>query len=273
MSVVEAVILGLIQGLAEFLPISSSGHLTLGQMFLGLQEVPMTLDILLHLGTLIAVFIIYWKKIFRWIAHPFTSELKYVVLATIPTVVVALLLGDFIDRLFEGAFLGVSFLMTSFVLILGESVNRLRQNKHKKVTAADALVMGCMQAVAIAPGLSRSGSTICGGMFSGLTRKRAADFSFLMSIPAILGSAVLDLKDMYDEAEVLGVSLGTQFLSVIEALGGWLPVLVSVAVAAVSGLIAIKLMLKIVKRVGMRWFAVYTFLLGAGMIAYEFFKA
>ena len=97
------------------------------------------------------------------------------------------------------------------------------------------------------------------------------DFSFLMSIPAILGSAVLDLKDMYDQAEVLGVSFTTQFMSVIETLGGWLPVLVSVAVAAVSGLIAIKLMLKIVKKVGMRWFAVYTFLLGLGMIAYQMF--
>lgn len=269
MSVIEAAILGLIQGLAEFLPISSSGHLTLGQMFLGLQEVPVTLDILLHLGTLIAVFIVYWKKIFRWIAHPIASELKYVVLATIPTVIAALLLGDFIDKLFEGAYLGVSFLLTSFVLILGEAVNRLRVNKHKKVNAVDALVMGCMQAVAIAPGLSRSGSTICGGMFSGLTRKRAADFSFLMSIPAILGSAVLDLKDMYDQAEVLGVSFGTQFMSVIETLGGWLPVLVSVAVAALSGLIAIKLMLKIVKKVGMRWFAVYTFLLGIGMLGYQ----
>ncbi len=269
MSVIEAEILGLIQGLAEFMPISSSGHLAVGQMFLGLRDVPMTLSILLHLGTLIAVFVVYWKKIFRMIAHPIASELKWVILATIPTVIAALLLGDFIDQLFEGAYLGVSFLLTSFVLILGESVNRLRVNKHKKVTAADALIMGCMQAVAIAPGLSRSGSTICGGMFSGLTRKRAADFSFLMSIPAILGSAVLDLKDMYDEAQLLGVEFSVQFMSVIESLGGWMPVLVGVVVAAVSGILAIKLMLAVVKKVGMRWFAVYTFLMGAFMIGYQ----
>ncbi len=269
MTNLDAFILGLIQGLAEFLPISSSGHLTLGQMFLGVADVPMTLDILLHLGTLVAVFAVYWRRIFNMILHPFTSELKWVALATVPTVIAALLLGDFIDALFEGAYLGVSFLLTSFVLILGESVNRLRRNKHKKVTWSDALVMGCMQAVAIAPGLSRSGSTICGGMFSGLTRKRAADFSFLMSIPAILGSAVLDLKDMYDEAEVLGVSLGNQFMTVIEQMGGWIPVAISVATAAVSGFLAIKLMLKIVKKVGMRWFAVYTFLLGLGMIGYQ----
>ena len=271
MSVIQALILGLIQGLAEFLPISSSGHLTLGQMFFNLNDIPMTLDILLHLGTLIAVFAVYWKKIWNMIAHPIHSELKWVVVATIPTVIAALLLGDFIDKLFEGAYLGFSFLLTSFVLVLGEAVNRLRTRKHKKVNFMDALVMGCMQAVAITPGLSRSGSTICGGMFSGLTRKRAADFSFMMSIPAILGSAVLDLKDMFDEAGEMGVSFGAQFAERIAEMGGVVPVLVAVITAAVSGYLAIKLMLAVVKRFGMRWFAVYTFLLGAFMIAYQMF--
>ena len=269
MTDVQAFILGLIQGLAEFLPISSSGHLTLGQMFFDLNEVPMTLDILLHLGTLIAVFAVYWKRIWNMIVHPIASELKYLILATIPAVAAALFLGDFIDQLFEGAYLGFSFLMTSFVLVLGEAVNRLRTRKHKQVNALDAIVMGCMQAVAIAPGLSRSGSTICGGLFTGLTRRRAADFSFLMSIPAILGSAVLDLKDMFDEASAAGISFGAQFVERIAEMGGAVPVLIAVGTAAVSGFLAIKLMLKIVKKVGMRWFAVYTFLLGAFMIAYQ----
>ncbi|MBQ2956073.1 MAG: undecaprenyl-diphosphate phosphatase [Clostridia bacterium] len=275
MTELQAFILGLIQGLAEFLPISSSGHLTLGQMFFGLSDVPMTLDILLHLGTLLAVFVVYWKRIWNMIVHPIASELKYLILATIPAVLAALFLGDFIDRLFEGAYLGFSFLLTSFVLVLGEAVNRLRPrtSKHKQVNAVDAIVMGCMQAVAIAPGLSRSGSTICGGMFSGLSRKRAADFSFLMSIPAILGSAVLDLKDMYDEASAIGISFGTQFIERIVEMGGAIPVIIAVATAAISGFLAIKLMLKIVKKVGMRWFAVYTFLLGAFMIAYQMFFA
>ena len=269
MTEIQAFILGLIQGLAEFLPISSSGHLTLGQMFFNLNDVPMTLDILLHLGTLLAVFAVYWRRIVRMIIHPIASELKYLILATIPAVLAALFLSDFIDQLFEGAYLGFSFLLTSFVLVLGEAVNRLRVSKHKKVNALDAIVMGCMQAVAIAPGLSRSGSTICGGMFSGLTRRRAADFSFLMSIPAILGSAVLDLKDMYEEASAAGISFGTQFVERIAEMGGAVPVLIAVATAAVSGFLAIKLMLAIVKKIGMRWFAVYTFLLGAFMIAYQ----
>lgn len=267
----QAFILGLIQGLAEFLPISSSGHLTLGQKFFGLTAVPMTLDILLHLGTLAAVLIVYRRRIWNMIVHPIASELKYLVLATIPTVIVALLLGDWIDQLFvgDGNYLGFSFLLTSFVLVLGEAVNRLRTSKHKQVNGGDALVMGCMQAVAILPGLSRSGSTICGGMFSGLTRRRAADFSFLMSIPAILGSAVLDLKSLYEEAETAGVAFGAQFAARMAELGGAIPVLIAVVTAAVSGFLAIKLMLKIVKRVGMRWFAAYTFLLGAFLIAYQ----
>lgn len=265
----QAFILGLIQGLAEFLPISSSGHLTLGQMFFGLSEVPMTLDILLHVGTLLAVFAVYWRRIWNMVLHPFASELKWLVVATLPTVAAALLLGDIIDQLFAGNYLGYSFLITSFVLVAGEAVNRLRTRKHKQVGFMDALIMGCMQAVAIAPGVSRSGSTICGGMFTGLTRRRAADFSFLMSIPAILGSAVLDLKDMYDEASAVGISFGTQFIERIAEMGGAIPVIIAVATAAVSGFLAIKLMLKIVKKVGMRWFAVYTFLLGAFMIAYQ----
>ena len=121
------------------------------------------------------------------------------------------------------------------------------------------------------PGLSRSGSTICGGMFSGLTRRRAADFSFLMSIPAILGSAVLDMKDLFDEASAAGLSFGAQFAARIAEMGGAVPVLIAVATAAVSGFLAIKLMLRIVKKVGMRWFAAYTFLLGAFMIMYQLF--
>ena len=103
MTEIQAFILGLIQGLAEFLPISSSGHLTLGQMFFNLNDLPMTLDILLHMGTLLAVFAVYWKRIFNMIVHPIASELKYLVLATIPAVLAALFLGDIIDKLFEGA--------------------------------------------------------------------------------------------------------------------------------------------------------------------------
>ena len=124
MSNIQAFILGLVQGLAEFLPISSSGHLTLLQMFFGINEAPLALDVLLHFGTLIAVLIVYWKRIVNMILHPLKSELKWLIVATIPAVIAALLLNDLIDAAFKGEYLGYCFLLTSFVLLLGESINR-----------------------------------------------------------------------------------------------------------------------------------------------------
>ena len=267
MSNIQAFILGLVQGLAEFLPISSSGHLTLLQMFFGIEEAPLALDILLHLGTLAAVLVVYRERIWDMICHPLDSDLKWLVLATIPAVLAALFLDDWIDKLFAGNFLGLSFLLTSFVLILGETINRLRAKCHRHVRWFDALIMGCAQAVAIAPGLSRSGCTISAGMASGLSRKSAADFSFLMSIPAILGSAVLSLKDIYDASLMSGQSFGAEFAALVNQMGGAVPILVGVVTAAVAGFLAIKLMLLIVKQIGIRWFALYTFLLGAILIA------
>lgn len=267
MSNIQALILGLVQGLAEFLPISSSGHLTLFQMFFGIEEAPLALDVLMHFGTLIAVLFVYRQRIINMICHPFKSELKWLVVATIPAVLAALFLNDWIDAAFQGDYLGYCFLLTSFVLLLGESISRFRERKHKRVQWYDAVIMGCAQAVAIAPGLSRSGCTIAAGMGSGLSRKRAADFSFLMSIPAILGSAVLSLKDVYDASQAAGTSFGMEFSALVAQLGGVVPILIGVATAAVSGFLAIKLMLALVKQAGMRVFAVYTFLLGAFLIA------
>ena len=146
MSNIQAFILGLVQGLAEFLPISSSGHLTLLQMFFGIEEAPLALDVLLHFGTLIAVLIVYRKRIVNMIMHPLKSELKWLIVATIPAVIAALFLGDLIDAAFKGDCLGYCFLLTSFVLLLGESINRFRAKKHKHVTWYDALIMGCAQA-------------------------------------------------------------------------------------------------------------------------------
>lgn len=236
-------------------------------MFFDIEEAPLALDVLLHIGTLLAVLFVYRERIINMICHPFKSELKWLVVATIPAVLAALLLDDWIDAAFKGDYLGYCFLLTSFVLLLGESINRFREKKRKRVAWYDAVIMGCAQAVAIAPGLSRSGCTIAAGMAGGLSRRRAADFSFLMSIPAILGSAVLSLKDIYDAAQVAGTSFGAEFSALIVQLGGILPVLIGVVTAAVSGFLAIKLMLALIKQAGMRVFAVYTFLLGAFLIA------
>ena len=256
MNTLEAFILGAVQGLTEFLPISSSGHLLLLEKLMGISTEGgdlLLLNILMHFGTLVAVFAVYWKRIWNMILHPFTSELKWLVVATIPAVIAALVV-DFSDA-FEGKFIIWSFYLTSIVLVAGTAMNkRRRRNRtlHKSVRWYDAVAMGVMQAVAILPGLSRSGSTISGGVASGLSRKRAADFAFLMSIPAILGSAVLELKDVIFGDATYALQL--------------LPTIVGVLAAAVFGLIAIKGFLALIRRISMNVFAVYTFLLGTFLL-------
>ena len=265
---IQAFLLGLVQGLAEFLPISSSGHTTLLQMFFGLEEAPEILNVLLHMGTLLVVLIVYRRRVWNMIRHPFRSELKWLILATLPTVAAALTIKDKLEATFgDVKYLGYLFVFTSFVMLVGEAVNRLRDKKHKPVRWYDALVMGCMQVLAILPGVSRSGSTISGGMITGLSRKRAVDFSFLMAIPAILGSAVLEGKHIYDMAEAEGVELTAKLGELVQGMGGAVPLVIGVATAAVSGFLAIRLMLRIVRHIGLRWFAAYTFLLGAFLIA------
>ena len=256
MNTLQAFILGVVQGLTEFLPISSSGHLLLLEKLMGISPESgdlLLLNILLHFGTLAAVVMVYWKRIWNMICHPIQSELKFLVLATVPAVIAALVV-DFSDA-FEGQFIIWSFYLTSVVLVAGTTINKQRRRNHslhKSVRWTDALAMGVMQAVAILPGLSRSGSTISGGVASGLSRKRAADFAFLMSIPAILGSAVLELKDV-----IFGE--GTYSLHL-------LPTKVGVVAAAVFGLLSIKGFLALIRKVSMNVFAVYTFLLGTFLL-------
>lgn len=255
MTDIQALILGVVQGLTEFLPVSSSGHLLIFERLFGVNtEGMLTLNVLLHLGTLLAVVVVYWNRLWGMVLHPIKSDLKWLVLATIPTVIAALVF-DF-DAAFEGDYIGVSYLLTTMILMFAQAVGKVRkENKvlHRDVRWYDALIMGLMQAVAILPGVSRSGSTLAGGMTSGLSRKRAADFAFLMSVPAILGSVVLELMDMLS-GEMALVSIGLQ------------PTLIAMAAAAVSGFIAIKFMLAVVRRISLNWFALYTFLLGAFLL-------
>ena len=241
MNAIQAFILGAVQGLTEFLPISSSGHLLILEKLMGINSAEgslLTLNILLHFGTLVAIFAVYWKRIWNMVLHPIQSELKWLIVATIPAVIAALVI-DF-DDAFEGKFIVWSFYLTTIVLVAGTAVNKWRRKNrtlHKKIGWKDAVAMGCMQAVAILPGLSR---------------KRAADFSFLMSIPAILGSAVLDLKDV-----------------LFDGAGGAItpiPTILGVLAAAICGLIAIKGFLYLIRKVSMNVFAVYTFILGTVLL-------
>ncbi|MDO4357519.1 MAG: undecaprenyl-diphosphate phosphatase [Clostridia bacterium] len=255
MTEIQALILGVVQGLTEFLPVSSSGHLLIFEKIFNVHtESMLTLNILLHVGTLLAIFVVYWERIWNMICHPLQSELKWLVVATIPAVIAALVV-DF-DSAFEGDFIGISYMLTTLILIFAQYISKVRRETrslHKSVRWYDSVAMGVMQAVAILPGVSRSGSTIAAGVTTGLSRKRAADFSFLMSIPAILGSAVLDLKDL-----VLG---DAQMVSV-----GLAPTLIGMAAAAISGFLAIKFMLTVIRKISFNWFALYTFLLGAFLL-------
>lgn len=255
MTEIQALILGIVQGLTEFLPVSSSGHLLIVEKLFGVHtESMLTLNILMHVGTLLAIFVVYWKRIWQMVLHPWKSDLKWLVVATIPAVVAALTV-DF-DSAFEGNFIGVSYLLTTMILMFAQAISKVRQETkimHREVRWYDALTMGLLQALAILPGVSRSGSTIAAGVTTGLSRKRAADFSFLMSIPAILGSLVLELKDILIDG---AVSVGV----------GFVPTAIAMAAAAVSGFVAIKFMLAVIRKISLNWFALYTFLLGAFLL-------
>jgi len=252
MAVWQAIILGLVQGLAEFLPVSSSGHLVLLQNIFGISGNVLLFDVVLHLGTLGALFIVLWKDvvdILRRLIRPLTLML---ILATLPTVVMTLLLGDAIDHIFTGAFLGWGFLITAIVLWLSDRI-RVRRPlcNMDDVKWYQALLVGLAQAAAVLPGVSRSGSTITGSLAAGLDRDKATRFSFLMGIPAILGSLVYQVKDI---AEV-GLAASMDGI-------GWPAAIIGMIVALAVGIVAIKWMMKLVQKAKLRYFAIYVAVLG-----------
>lgn len=253
MDAIQAALLGLLQGLGEFLPISSSGHLLLGRMVFGLtvDESPAykMLDILLHAGTLIPVLIVFWKDWWAILKNPFKSKtLLLLIIASLPTLVFKFVFDGFIDSCDTGWFLGVSFLITAVFLLVAESISSRNVHKTDKPGFLHAIVMGCMQGVALLPGVSRSGSTLAGGLLSGLDRKHAAKFSFMMSAPAIAGALLLEGKDAIENGWIKDLAV--------------VPTIVGIIVAAVVGYLAIRFMLKLITKVSLNWFALYVAILG-----------
>ena len=276
MSYFEAIILGLVQGLAEFLPISSSGHLALLQQAFGIHEDKVLLfAVLLHVGTLISVFIVYWKDIWELIVElcltirdlctgkglrlaerPIRKLGVMIIVATIPTAIIGLVFSDFFDSLYNSVIpIGVGLIITGFLLIFadkkGEGNRGIQQMNFR-----NAIFIGLVQGVAICPGISRSGSTLFGSLICNLDRKFAVKFVFLISIPSILGSAVLEAPAAL-EAGVTAAEVG--------------PVLVGMLVAAVSGLVAIKTMIKIVSDKKLSYFSYYVWALGLFVVLYGIF--
>lgn len=216
MTVFSSFLLGLIQGIAEFLPISSSGHLAIAQNLLNLQaEIPEFFDVLLHLGTLLAVFVAYWQDIkdmvvefFRGIgdlAHRSTPTpvpsarrlILLIILGTLPLFIV-LPIKDKVQGLSNNmVFIGAALIVTGFLLFASDMIKKGRKNE-RTATWLDVLLVGAGQAIATIPGISRSGMTISAGCFMGFERKFAVRFSFLLSIPAVLGANILSLKDAFE---------------------------------------------------------------------------
>jgi undecaprenyl-diphosphatase len=254
MSLVEAIILGALQGITEFLPVSSSGHLVLLQMVFGISEPVLLFDTMVHVGTLAAVFVVLRQDILailRRIIQPITA---FLVLATIPTVIAALLFKDRIETAFaSGSFLGFAFLFTALALLTSEYLSGgggpVRSAGRTYMTWIDALVIGLCQAVALVPGVSRSGLTLSGGLSLGLDRELTARFSFLLSIPAILGALALQVKDLAEGGGAGGIGAG--------------PLIAGTLTAAFVGFFAVKFMLKIVRERSLKGFAVYVAVLGS----------
>lgn len=257
MNILDAIILGIIQGLAEFLPISSSGHLVLAQTFLGINEPVMTFDVLLHVGTLVPVCFVYRKDLWALIKQPFQKMTFLLALGTIPAVAAALLFNDLIDSLFKGGvFLAFGFFITGLFLLYADHVQD-GAKKEKDITYVDALLIGVMQAIAIPPGISRSGSTITGSLARKLDRTTAAKFSFLLSIPAILGAVVLELIKILKGENVVGN------IAVLPMVFGFIA-------AMLTGYLAITFMIKLIQKSSLKVFSYYVFALGVGLLIFEF---
>lgn len=260
MQLIFSAIMGIVQGLTEFLPVSSSGHLLVAEKLLALvgynADNMLGLAVMMHMGTLLAVAVIFWKDWVDMLLHPIKNRtLLYLFIASLPALFLVILLGDWIDSLFTGWFLGISFLITALFLVLVERVSggKGRHSGAKaEVDLPQAVSMGLFQGIALLPGVSRSGSTLLGGVVSGLSRSTAAKFSFMMSAPAILGSFLMEAKDAVEE---------TGLSSLINASS-----LVGVLFAAVSGWLAIRYMLKLIERISFYKFALYVLAVGVAVI-------
>lgn len=256
--------MGAIQGITEFLPVSSSGHLVLFQKILNISEPALFFDTMVHVGTLAAVFIVLWKDILDILRKPVQPLTGYLILATLPAVIVALAGKDLIEAAFaSGSFLGFAFLITAALLVGSEFLSRRRAGSpdggglkgKDDIRWPDALVIGILQGVAVIPGVSRSGATLSGSLSRRLNRDFAARFSFLLSIPAILGALVLQVKDLADPAEGLAENAAGGGI-------GALPIIAGTLAAAVVGFFSVRLMMKIVRERSLLGFAVYTGILG-----------
>lgn len=273
MNLLQALILGLVQGITEFLPVSSSAHLVLLPFLLGWKleaNQAFVFDVLVQLGTLLAVLVYFWKDlvaIFKavivGIKHkaPFEEAESrlgwYLVLATIPAGLVGLLLKKVVEKAFSSPLATGGFLVLTALLLVAAELWARRERELDTMKPLDALVIGLFQAASIFPGLSRSGTTISGGMFRGFKREGAARFSFLMSIPVMLAAGLMAIMD----------------LRAMSGLAQFLPaLLLGFVVSAVVGYLCIRWLLQYVKKNSFYPFAIYCTVLGLVVIVVSFLR-
>lgn len=256
MNIFDAVVLGLVQGLTEFLPVSSSGHLVITEALLGLSIPGIVVEVTLHVGTLLSVIIVYRTRIWSLIEGALRGKAdawRYIgllVLATIPAGLVGLLFKNTVESAFDDpAVAGIMLLVTGVVLW---TTRRPRPRTRQQPGPLLSLGIGVAQAFAILPGISRSGSTIAAAMWGDVDGEKAAEFSFLMSLPAIAGAAVLELKDL--DAGAQGI--------------GGVPLLVGFLVALVAGIFAIRFLVWLLRGQRFYVFAYYVWAVGAAFLAY-----
>lgn len=251
----EAFILGTIQGLTEFLPISSTGHLYLGRNLFGLEEAGLLLDTMLHLGTLIAVLIFYKNEFIKIIKNPFSKLTLLLIIGTIPAVVIGLAFKDYFDEISKtGVTVGWEFLITGIFLWMADSAKN-GYKKMEEISFMDAFIIGSFQAAAIFPAISRSGMTIVAALWRKLDRETAAYFSFLLSTPAIAGAVSLQSLDLVKgQGEEITLSA----------------LLVGIFASAIFGYMAIKWMVNFLKKHSLKPFAIYVWVLGLVVLFFQF---
>lgn len=261
MNLIEAIILGIVQGLTEFLPVSSSGHLTIGKELLGIDSSNLAFEITVHAATVLSTIVAFRKEVAGLIAGLFkfkmneeTTYILKIAVSMIPIFIVGIFFKDFVESLFgEGLLIvGFALLATASLLYLSAVI----KPKEKGITFRNAFIIGIAQSIAVIPGLSRSGATISTGLLLGVKREHIAKFSFLMVLVPILGEAFLELIS----GELSEVNAGV----------GMIPLLAGFTAAFLSGLLACKAMIALVKRTKLKGFAIYCAIVGVVAIIFAY---
>lgn len=271
MSILEALILGFVQGATEFLPVSSSGHLVIMETIFGITGNNLSLTIILHMGTFIAIIAAYPKSVLNLLKQFFLmlydlvrlkgfnfqkSKYRYyilfIVIGTIPAGVVGYLFDDIIEAAFAEIYVvAITLFITGFILLIGEKAGKNNVKPIEELGAGKSFLVGFFQMVSILPGISRSGTTMTGGLICGLKKEEALEFSFLLALPAILGSLILKFKDVLDTIQDISIA----------------PIVVGFFTSMVVGYLSIKLFNIIVKKGSLLYFSVYCWIIGLILVA------